>query len=113
MKNYAKCLLLLAFVSYEIYIYNASGNVAIRYLHNKILEDTVPEFKEFNTKLRALFVIKNEKQKAIATQDLLTFVNSVISKLNYEIKTMKMTAAQVKAVKLVESIMKRKTSTMK
>jgi len=110
MKNYAKCLLLVAFFSYKISLCNAPDNGAVGYLHDKILEETVPELKEFNNKVRELFVIKNNTEKIKATNYLIKFFADTISKLNSEIKTMEMTTAQVKAIKMALGIMKRRTS---
>lgn len=110
MKNYAKFLVLFALISFEISIYGAAENLSLGYLHNKILEETVPELKDFNTKLRALFLIKDRAAKIAATKDLLNFVNETKNKLNHEIETKKMTPAQINAIKNVLNIIERRTS---
>jgi len=110
MMNYAKCLLLVAFFSYEISLCNDADNLAIGYLHDKVLEETVPELKGFNNKVRALFVIKDNTKRIRATNDLIKFVADTKSKLNFEIKALKMTAAQIKAIKMALGIMERRAS---
>ena len=108
MKNSAKYLILLAVVFFDNFTKGATADIVIGYLHDKVLEDTVPELKEFNARLTHLFRIKDPLEKSKATKGLFNFFSQARQKLSYEMKSKKMTLAQVKATKIVLDVMKRK-----
>lgn len=112
MKYYVRNLLLICIFSGISLIYPIS-NPAVGYLHDKILEKTVPELKEFNNKLTQFFRIRSHDAKVKASEDLLNFVDQTKKKLNYDINAKKMTPAQTKAIKMVLGMMKRKASKLK
>jgi len=107
MKNYAKYLMLFIFIFYYEFLSSSIDN-AVGYLHNKILEKTVPELKEFNNKLTELFRIKDNGEKIKATKQLMNFVQETRKKLTNEINAKKMTPAEVKTIKMALGIMRRR-----
>lgn len=97
MKN--KILLFLLLISItKLY----SENALIVHLNNQILENTVPEFKEFNEKIRKLFQTQNQEEKERMVQEIKDFADKLISNLKNRLNSDKeLTLAQKKSIQEV------------
>lgn len=108
MENCAKYIFWMALFFSNVSFCSTVNNDAIRYLHNKVLERAVPDFKEFNHKRRVLFRTKDIGSRAKMVDDLSHFVHDAMNRLNYEKQRKKATASQITSINLVQGLMKRK-----
>lgn len=102
--NIKLIIFIIIFVSF-FGIYKAVDILYLGYLHNQIHELTVPEYKEFNEKIKKLFKIQNTTQRNMMIKEIKQYGKNLIEKLNGIINENdnknNLTAAQIKTIKEV------------
>ena len=102
--NIQLVIFIIIFISF-FGIYKAVDILYLGYLHNQIHELTVPEYKEFNEKLKKLFKIQNPNQRNIMIKEIRQYGTNLIEKLNNMLvkneSKQNLTAAQIKTIKEV------------
>ena len=102
--NIKLVIFIIIFISF-FGIYKAVDILYLGYLHNQIHELTVPEYKEFNEKLKKLFKIQNPNQRNIMIKEIRQYGTNLIEKLNNMLvkneSKQNLTAAQIKTIKEV------------
>ena len=80
----------------------------IDHINQKILESTVPEFKEFNDKLYNYFLAKGNKQKALLKKEINDLGNKLIAKLKSQLTNKDLTGSETKTLQSVIKLVKHK-----
>lgn len=103
MKNKILQLLFLLNI-FEDKLYSAlpKSSMVIGYLHNQIHEETVPEFKIFNEKIKKLFQNQSSQIRETMIKDIQNFGNQLIIKLENKLEFNKdLTLAERKTIEEV------------
>lgn len=107
MKN--KILILLIITANYTNLCCSRADLLRGYVHNQIHESSIPEYKEFNEKIKKLFQIQNHssvQQKEAMIKDIRNFGNNLIEKLNLQLNDSKLDLTKSERKTIAEVIEK-------
>jgi hypothetical protein len=90
------------------YIQSAINGLMLGYINHKIIERTVPEFKEFNDKIYNHFLTKDNKQKELLKKEINDLGNTLIVKLKDRLANKDLTQSQKNTIQSVIKLVKHK-----
>lgn len=90
------------------YIQSAINGLMFDYINQKVIESTVPEFKEFNDKLYNYFLAKDNKQKVLLKKEINDLGNTLIVKLKSRLTNKDLTVSEKKIIQSVIKLVKYK-----